>query len=871
MKTQHQHIQPNLLRPCSQAFAARLHLFRFRHAESGREWLNRVTTRMFDDRDDIQDRRFWLNVSFTFEGLRQLGVDPLELSVFPEAFRSGMAKRRKQLGDPEGVLDPNAEVPHVALLVLSRIDHDADLQRQLLDVGEALQQQCMRDSALSALTKALAEHLDGTCGAAELVELTQPQMLERIGRPIDLHQPIVRGVDQQPAAVEYFGFRDGLSQPDVYEGDGLNPQLIVAANSVGPTSLLADGTFMAVRKLQQDPVGFWDAMKKSAASSGFATPEELAEFLIGRRRDGRPLGNIEPAHATSNSEYAADPTTWPAFVHAPEDEQTPPACPFQSHVRRMNPRFDPALTGTAGAPRLLRRGMSYHDGDHVGLMFMAFNADLERQFEFIQRNWVQHGNHIGGLSDHRDPLASQAGTSGGCLASPTFVSGRRDGPPVSLHLPMFVTLRWGEYFFVPARPALERICQSFSSSAARQQKLAPALPDAIAWINDPQLARCFWNEYVPDQGLRIGQHVFVKDPTFGRAILADPQASHGFSVAEYGRRLRSISGPFVLGMDVDSADYRRESALLRVIPRSLEENRRIRAIAKSATSQLLQTYVRSNALRDVPETLLSRNVIAVALSAVWGSAFGLPGPGRGSLLMWAQEITDAVFRQGPDGIKLARAELTGEKLRGYVLDRIVEVRGDPKAAADDPLTTWVAQFNGFDDDDVARIITGILVGGVTAVAGTFVPGLARWALQANNDNLAESLRAVAPEDGEPWPLYRALARALEIDQLGGPDYLYRSYRGGAARTFTLADGREHVQIQKEDTVVVWIGGAARVDDTPATEIRFGAGEHMCPGAEMARAIIDGILAALGDCRELRRADARGLEFTIGLDTVAQTG
>jgi hypothetical protein len=113
-------------------------------------------------------------------------------------------------------------------------------------------------------------------------------------------------------------------------------------------------------------------------------------------------------------------------------------------------------------------------------------------------------------------------------------------------------------------------------------------------------------------------------------------------------------------------------------------------------------------------------------------------------------------------------------------------------------------------------------------------------------------------------LYRLLASTLETDQLGGPDYLYRTYLGQETKQFQLSDQRPHVPIEPGDVVCSWIGGAARLGDPPDREIRFGAGEHMCPGREMARAIIDGILFALSECKELKMSDAGGLEFEVTL-------
>jgi hypothetical protein len=72
-----------------------------------------------------------------------------------------------------------------------------------------------------------------------------------------------------------------------------------------------------------------------------------------------------------------------------------------------------------------------------------------RQFEFIQREWVLDGN-IFGLGNDHDPLLGN-GTGTGKMtvqgAPPRFLS----------PLPRFVTVRGGEYLFVPGRRGLATI------------------------------------------------------------------------------------------------------------------------------------------------------------------------------------------------------------------------------------------------------------------------------------------------------------------------------------------------------------------------------------------------------------------------------
>ena len=80
----------------------------------------------------------------------------------------------------------------------------------------------------------------------------------------------------------------------------------------------------------------------------------------------------------------------------PQGLKTPPG----SHIRRMNPR-DADISGFMRFHRMIRRGTSYgpllppgvieDDGAERGLAFVFIGASLERQFEFVQHEWVNQG------------------------------------------------------------------------------------------------------------------------------------------------------------------------------------------------------------------------------------------------------------------------------------------------------------------------------------------------------------------------------------------------------------------------------------------------------------------------------------------------
>jgi deferrochelatase/peroxidase EfeB len=157
------------------------------------------------------------------------------------------------------------------------------------------------------------------------------------------------------------------------------------------------------------------------------------------------------------------------------------ACPFGAHIRRANPRTADLPGGRQGLPqqllrmlglkrasprddlisssrfhRIIRRGRPY--GDSVagprGIHFLCLNANIARQFEFIQNAWIVNArfNAMDGESDpllgNRQPFPATQPTDGFSLPQPFGPNRRITG------LPRFVTVRGGAYFFLPGIRAL---------------------------------------------------------------------------------------------------------------------------------------------------------------------------------------------------------------------------------------------------------------------------------------------------------------------------------------------------------------------------------------------------------------------------------
>jgi deferrochelatase/peroxidase EfeB len=123
--------------------------------------------------------------------------------------------------------------------------------------------------------------------------------------------------------------------------------------------------------------------------------------------------------------------------------------------------------------RLLRRGRDYGAqlsmdqalsdtaiGSESGLYFICLNANIARQFEFVQSAWVM-GTKFDGLGNEGDPLLGNRQADADGTPSDVFSMPRPDGPDERLcGLPQFVTVRGGAYFFLPGIRALRYLATS---------------------------------------------------------------------------------------------------------------------------------------------------------------------------------------------------------------------------------------------------------------------------------------------------------------------------------------------------------------------------------------------------------------------------
>lgn len=245
-----------------------------------------------------------------------------------------------------------------------------------------------------------------------------------------------------------------------------------------------NGTFLVVRQLEQDVNGFKAFLDQAAnqiagdprlpvniskAPNRWHTPvhDWIAAKMVGRWYDGASLVRY-PHHPPSVSGKPFSPDN--DFLFGEEDP-TGLRCPLGAHMRRANPRDNliPNLPKTQSSilnllhatlasqlsitnrHRIMRVGRPYRPQNGLsnpGLVFMCLNADIERQFEFLQQIWVLNPS-MQALEEETDPLLGH-GACSGMLTIPT-----PKGPLRLKGLQDFVTVRGSAYFFLPGQRALQ--------------------------------------------------------------------------------------------------------------------------------------------------------------------------------------------------------------------------------------------------------------------------------------------------------------------------------------------------------------------------------------------------------------------------------
>jgi Dyp-type peroxidase family len=404
-----------------------------------------------------------LNVAFTAAGLSRLGLTGQTLKTFPIGFQEGMAspRRSRVLGD-RGANDParwewggpNTEEIHALILLFAE-----------------------DEARLATLSAEASERLAGFTTLKTLGAGRQPDSREHFGFRDGVGQPAIDGMERAEAQRARTGHvtvlppgEFVLGYTNIYGAMTPVPDIAGPGAAAPPTggndtrtAFGSNGTYLVFRQVEQNVPAFWQFAQQAGSTiyQGDANAAtRLAAKMVGRWPSGAPLVLYPDSDPLAGTPTTTDSNNFQYAAH----DQDGVRCPFGSHIRRSNPRDalgpDPATArNTANRHRILRRGRSYgdriqnpseDDGKTRGLHFICLNADLERQFEFVQQTWVDNPV-FAGLYFETDPLIGHRGDGDTFSVQSRLLRQRAHG------LTAFVTIRGGGYFFLPGIQALKTL------------------------------------------------------------------------------------------------------------------------------------------------------------------------------------------------------------------------------------------------------------------------------------------------------------------------------------------------------------------------------------------------------------------------------
>ena len=226
-----------------------------------------------------------------------------------------------------------------------------------------------------------------------------------------------------PTTKVHFGYTDGISTPTIRGGpeeyrpdhqQPCAPWIFVLREDADnyfvpdPLELGRNGSFAVFKKVETDVVAFEDFLQ---ANREQIDPELLAAKVCGRWRNGVPLA-LSPD--TDGAEGGFPLEQLNDFEYVEADGSGDPKgvnCPVGAHIRRVNPRGQPVVGqgvpgGSNNSHRLIRRGLPYgptydpaqpYDGVERGMLFQFINANIENQYEFVLRQWVNDSEFAGAV------------------------------------------------------------------------------------------------------------------------------------------------------------------------------------------------------------------------------------------------------------------------------------------------------------------------------------------------------------------------------------------------------------------------------------------------------------------------------------------
>lgn len=907
-----QDVQGNILKNYDVGCASYL-FYRVDLAALARQWLAALlpaVTREQKQAEAEETPRAMVNVAVTFQGLNALGVSPTSLNSFPIEFQEGMRKRAGLLCDfgesaPAYWNSPLGS-PQVHVLVLV---HGADTHSRDAKVDWIKSQVPKMDGMAMGVTLLSETTADGL-----------PDHKEHFGFKEGISQPWIEGMTPGPPIEPYGGKRTKEGWQPLNLGEfllGYKDELDRMTPMPKPPQLGSNGTYLVLRKLHQNVAGFWNYMEGQATKvlGPGGTKEWLAALMLGRWQSGCP---ISLSSEKDDPVIGQDPEKVNAFDY--DADPSGGKCPVGAHIRRTNPRDlklddkgNPIVEPTSTRHRMIRRGIPYgpartgkvDDKKDRGLMFIALVGDIGRQFEFLQRNWINNGDPfrldrtdrdplVGNNRDERDIPPADAPKQPHPETPRKFSAPSAPRFPWALNLPDFVETRGGDYFFLPSLTALQGLAglgfSSFLKEYTEQEQR----------ITDPRQRAQAQGQLISEWMISRPKEMFdelrAKAPIFQmpgypdrfippRAIVTkhadvlealDAAKHPEFSVKLYRDKMevkppKPPRGRFILGLEASDPQYQRELVLLGQAVQQSPVSRMVPQLLKQILDPIFARIGPTGKL-DVVQDLAWPVPLGLT-----GRYFGVPGPDdprpddlepgalqwdkKKTFKGWLRDIYTELFlnlRNDPEWTKAA--DVAASAMNPYLDGLIQQIETSPDLFPDSVLKEVIRigrEHPGLDPIFVRRNMMGLTVG----VVETSLKAIARTIDQLIRR--PHELKA-AQEAAKAGEKDTVLKYALEAMRFNPQNHvLFRL----CVQDTILAKGTARETKIKKGTLVFAATLSAmfdeegpfkqpaefKLDRNPEEYLFFGYDGHKCLGRYLVPVVLQEVLMPVLSLKNLRRA------------------
>ncbi len=787
-------IQAGILQSYENITHGALLLIRILDPIKARDFLSNlpITTHSTDaSRNTMATNTIAINLAFTLQGLKHLGLTAQDIAKFPKEFQEGMEARAGLLGDeqlnhPSQWRLPQQNWPSEQLsrrVPLSSVDFVLQLRT------EQCTEQCTEQQYSNPQSNRDSHRI------TENPEHPLYQQVQTIAESAGIELLSVEAMASYERG--HFGFVDGISQPQpcpsqtkltendhqdskrywsdqVATGEILmghqNDRDNITLDEAAVDPLLDNGTFLVVRKIRQhvDALNEFLAEQHDTLTTHNLSSDDLKAKMMGRAPDGTPL---VPHSDLNDFNFDTDPDGI--------------QCPLHSHIRRCNPRNptdNPINKGPM--PRIARRGMSYgpphcpnatSDKTERGLMFLAYNANIAEQFEVIQR-WVSGGNSSGTYSGQSDPFLGVART-GEKRTLRYLVNDqvlRFDLDPSADQKRPLTQLEWGAYLFVPSMDALALILQKAplpETPDTAQQQLGETWIKTLQAIEKDQgkdIAFTAWKTALEDvsakaAGISSGvwsairaNHGVLRTP-YGILVAREDLVTEVltndavYSVSGYAERMQQSLGHIYLGMD-KGQDY---SAAADQTNAAIGQISTAEAfdIAREKTHERLQ-QLKQLSTANSPVTISLRwlaDQVLADLSQYWFDipdgkhvlAGGKPGPDSHTVHCPHHFTAPSRYIFSPNPTEFAAG--LGQSYGKQILQASQQFVNDLREQGHSPQGQLAAaMFSSIDDNkQLAHTLVGALMGFLPTVYGNFLSSLYQWTQFDHLQRLQQDLHCVS--------------------------------------------------------------------------------------------------------------------------------